>query len=148
MAATSAHTRALIYVPPNLHSADYVGDCQTFAASCGLWSLTVRDVAVVDLLLNAGWAHHVIVARQSHAVVGWPVLSVSAATTHRIQLGDVVRLPRLGGRHRAPTDSLVGRVMRHPTQELQHLARTPAHRLIDNRVQQWAEQFPGPQTRN
>jgi hypothetical protein len=136
---------AVIYVPA-YHREDsaLLAACETFAYDSGVTvALPLRDVATVDMLLAAGWADHVIVARPHHAIVGWPVRVVSDV---RDRAGaTVVDLPAhaSGGRHRAPSDSLIGRVMRHPTCEMpQRTPLTSAHRLIDNRVRQWAAQFP------
>lgn len=108
---------AIIYVPAyHRNDAQLLAACEREAAASGITvTLLLRDVAVVDHLLATGWADLVIVALPHHEIVDWPV---RVASDIRARAGaTVVDLPAhaCGGRHRAPSDSLIGRVepLRH-----------------------------------
>jgi hypothetical protein len=129
---------AIIYVPAS-HRLDgqLADECLEFAGTEGLYAVPFRDVTVIDHLLNDGWSDLVIVARPHHAIAGWPVRVVSDVLDRR-----VVRFPPCGGKHRAPSDSLIGQVVRHPTCEIPIRRRPSAEELIDARVARWVTQFP------
>jgi hypothetical protein len=134
---------AIIYVPAYLpRDREMYESCKRFTEASGVFTvaLALRDVAIVDHLLEAGWAEVVIVARPQDAIVGWPVRVVSDVIERRG--ATVVPLSPSCGRHRAPSDSLIGRVVRHPTCEIPIRRRPSAEELIDARVARWATQFP------
>jgi hypothetical protein len=135
---------AIIYVPA-YHRDDslYLRECESLATLARLYTIPIRDVAVVDHLLNVGWADLVLVALPHHAIVGWPV-RVASDVQDRAG-ATVVDLPPPGcrGRNRALGDNQMGRVVRHPTSEMPpRQPRTSAQALIDTRVRRWAAQFP------
>lgn len=125
---------AIIYIPAyQRDDHQHLVVCENFAYDSGITiALPLRDVATVDMLLGTGWADLVIVALPHHEIIGWPVRVVTDVE-HRAG-ATVVDLPAraCGGRHRAPSDSLIGRVMRHPTIEVPRRRRPSAERLIED----------------
>jgi hypothetical protein len=126
-----AVTTAIIYVPANQRlDSTYADECQTYAADTDLCTVILRDVTVVDHVLATGWADIVVVARPHHAMFGWPVRVVSDIRER--DGATVVPLPACGGVHRAVSESLAGRVMRHPTGEVPLRRRPSAEQLIED----------------